>query len=384
MEPSSAPSLAPPVPARGAVLRSLAVGRPLPARPAGGRNGGRRPLDLGAGSTIRAYVGRPVITKAPVRLSRPSSTTTMIVIVVLSTLVYVGVMVGSRSGPVGSSEVNALLVVSLAEGDSTVVALRSSDGWMTSTAAPTNQDCLRIYRASGTTICLSLSGPGPTYAAAITNADVARSQPLPGVPSRARVSPSGRLVAWTAFVTGDSYTMPGGFSTRSAIMDVEAGTVWHLEDFTAEIGGTLYNAIDINYWGVTFVGDDRSFYATLASDGRTWLVHGDLATRKVTAMRSGVECPSLSPDEQRIAFKKKVGRFGPWELAVLDLQSGIEKALPGTLGIDDQAEWVDDSTLLYSGVDRNHVRPSVHRVPADGSAPPHVVAVDATSPSSPH
>ena len=46
------------------------------------------------------------------------------------------------------------------------------------------------------------------------------------------------------------------------------------------------------------------FYATASSQGHIWLVQGSIAGRTLTVVRSGVECPSVSPDGTRIAYKK--------------------------------------------------------------------------------
>jgi hypothetical protein len=74
----------------------------------------------------------------------------------------------------------------------------------------------------------------------------------------------------------------------------------------------------------------------MASAENRWLVRGDLVTEKVTALRKDAECPSQSPDgtevayNKRIGYKKRIGAFGPWDLAVLILATGQEKQLPGT------------------------------------------------------
>src|SRR6185312_10667053 len=109
--------------------------------------------------------------------------------------------------------------------------------------------------------------------------------------SRARVSADGQLVAWTVFVSGDSYNGPQ-FSTRTGVFDVKTGTVIpSLETFTATVNGHAYRAVDINYWGITFEPDDVHFYVTMGSSGQTWLMRGDLAARTLTSVVSNVECP---------------------------------------------------------------------------------------------
>ena len=68
-------------------------------------------------------------------------------------------------------------------------------------------------------------------------------------------------------------------------------------------------------------------------------------------IHENVECPSLSPDGTRIAFKKRTGSKGtPWRLTVLDLATMRETPLSERRSVDDQAEWLDDGRVLY-GVD---------------------------------
>src|SRR5262245_18368359 len=66
--------------------------------------------------------------------------------------------------------------------------------------------CDRVYAAGGTVVCLRPVGPLRTYQAVVMDAALLQrwTIPLVGVPNRARISPSGRLVAWTVFVTADS------------------------------------------------------------------------------------------------------------------------------------------------------------------------------------
>jgi hypothetical protein len=246
--------------------------------------------------------------------------------------------------------------------------------------------CLRFYAASGTGVCLQ-AAHGPvtdTYRAVILdeNLHVTRRYDVPGIPSRARVSPSGHYAAWTAFVGGDSYAGTD-FSTRAAIADVRTGElIPSLESFRIVKDGRAYRAADVNFWGVTFAADDRTFYATLATRGRTYLVRGDLRTRTVTTLRTNVECPSLSPDGTRIAFKKRVPGLpadAPWRLYVLDLRTLRETPLAEPRSVDDQAVWKDTRTLLYAlpgdyGAD-------LYELPSDGTGKPRRVSTAAVSPA---
>lgn len=238
--------------------------------------------------------------------------------------------------------------------------------------------CDRFAVAKQTAVCLAVQ---PGTLPAVTDVlvldehlAVRHTETLPGTPSRARVSPDGRRVSWTLFVTGDSYAQTG-FSTRAGIYETDTGQlVKTIEELPVFVGGNRYFAADTNYWGITFAPDGNRFYATLGSRGKTYLVEADYARYRGKTLRDNVECPSLSPDGRRIAFKKKVGD-GAWRLAVLELGTLRETELAETRSVDDQALWQDDRTILY-GLDN-----TVWAVPADGSGAPRRLLGGAASPA---
>ncbi|WP_010205791.1 hypothetical protein [Salinibacterium sp. PAMC 21357] len=249
-----------------------------------------------------------------------------------------------------------------------------------------SQLCDRVYSTSTLTMCLTTDAGILTTWTALQIDDTgahAQSWSLPGVPSRTRISANSHLVAETSFVTGISYAGVG-FATETIIATSSGESYGNIENFTLLVDGEQVTAADRNIWGVTFADDDRHFYATAASAGSTWLVYGDLVDKTLTSVRGNAECPSLSPDRSRVAFKKNIGTLNSpdWRIAVLDLTTMAETVLAEERSVDDQVEWLDDATVLY-GLPRPDVvgDSDVWSLPADGSGAPLLFIPHAWSPS---
>jgi hypothetical protein len=239
--------------------------------------------------------------------------------------------------------------------------------------------CERVYFAAGRGICMGVAPSGVEYTASIFDSELQRvhTTTLTGLPSRTRVAPDGRYGAMTVFVTGDSYlSSPTAFSTRTTILDMNSGKqVGQLEQFKVEKDGEPFDAIDFNFWGVTFdPSDSDRFYATLGTGGVHYLIEGSVGDESMRVLRDGVECPSLSPDGKQIAYKSRIGDEARWHLRVLDVATLDDHAVAEERSIDDQVEWLDNDTLVYSD---GH---NVYAAPADGSGASVVLVRDATSP----
>jgi hypothetical protein len=241
-----------------------------------------------------------------------------------------------------------------------------------------NLTCDRVYYAAGNGLCLTATGAfANTYEAKIFDANfkVRETLKLPGIPSRARISADGRLGVVTTFVNGDSYT-PGNFSTRTSIIDMHTGkAIANVEQFRVLRNGKPFKKQNFNFWGVTFAHDDNHIYATLGSGADTFLVGGTIKSRTLRVITTHIECPSLSPDQTRIAFKQSTNSHGSWRLYVLDLRTLKRTALADTNSVDDQVEWRDNTSVLYwRGA-------NIWVVPADGTGAPQTFVTDASSPS---
>jgi hypothetical protein len=248
--------------------------------------------------------------------------------------------------------------------------------------------CDRVSFAAGNGICLQTErGMFTTYKAVLFDErmQARHSIKLEGTPSRTRVSADGRLGAVTVFVTGQAHGYTSdSFSTRTSLIDMASGEeITDLEQFTTWRNGVKVHAADFNFWGVTFARDSNTFYATLKTDGKTYLVQGDLGLRKLTILHDNLECPSLSPNNRLIAFKKRTGPdLAPWRIYVLDLATMAEHAIEGeTRSVDDQLEWLDDEHVLY-GMRRSSqsALSDVWVAAVDGSTPARVFVPEADSP----
>lgn len=229
-------------------------------------------------------------------------------------------------------------------------------------------------------LCLALTDDGIAYDGIVFDADYRpRARfPVEGVPDRARVSDDGRYAAYTTFATGDAagyFASTSDFSTDTRIVDMRDGAeLLRLDSLAVSRDGEPLRPGDRELWGVTF-GHRGRYYATLATGSDHYLIEGHVHSRQARVIGEDVECPSLSPDGGRIAYKRRTGDTNRWRLHVLVLATGKDIPLAEPRSIDDQPEWLDGDTIVYSD-DR-----SVHAVPADGTGTPVRLAAHATSPA---
>jgi hypothetical protein len=248
--------------------------------------------------------------------------------------------------------------------------------------------CEAVHASGGRGICLSvdrsLLNPFVTKIFDIADHGVRATLPLAGLPSRTRVARNGRIGATTVFVTGHGYDSVD-FSTQTLLLDLETGTsMADVEQFEFFSDGKLIREADFNVWGVTFLEDGNTFYATLSTQQRHLLVRGDARARQAHVLHENVECPSVSPDGTRVAYKRRYldGDFVRWQLYVLDLRTNQEISLGENRSVDDQLEWLDDERVLYTLIDTSGiVGNSVWTIRADGSGTAEQFLAGASSPA---
>jgi hypothetical protein len=252
----------------------------------------------------------------------------------------------------------------------------------------TSLPCQRIYFSDTVGVCLAIATAPAGFRGYVVDEAMRVKQTieLPGMPSRARVSRNSELAAYTVFVAGDSY-LASGLSTRTRLVDPQSAiTIADLESIPVMRDEKPFHAVDFNFWGVTFTRDARRFYATLGTGGRILLVEGDVAARRMRVIAEDIECPSLSPDETHIAFKKRFGTgFDAWwQPAVVDLATMTVRQLPEPKHIDDQIEWLDDGHVLYAvghSASATLRRADIWKLAIDGASPPSLFLADAESPA---
>lgn len=248
--------------------------------------------------------------------------------------------------------------------------------------------CHRVHFAAGHGSCLMVEREFfTTYTAVLFDAGFRPRHriPLNGIPSRTRVSPDGRRAAITVFVSGHSYA-DSLFSTETSIVDTDTGglIVANMEELPVVRDGQPFHSLDFNFWGVTFAADGDRFFATLGTGGVMYLVEGSLADRAMRVVTDGIECPALSPDETRVAFKKRMpgSARAHWRPHVLDLETLEQTALAEDRSVDDQVEWLDDNSILYALPEATGSPiADVWVLPADGSGGPEVFLEQASSPT---
>ena len=246
--------------------------------------------------------------------------------------------------------------------------------------------CERVSFSHERGICLQADrGVFTSYSAVVFDREFnpVRTIKLDGAPSRTRISPDGRIGTITVFVGKDLGYTSSTFSTRAMLLDMATGEVLtDLEQFSTWRNGSRFKETDFNFWGVTFARDSNVFYASLRTKAATYLVRGDLTLRTLTVLHENVECPSLSPDNRLIAYKKRVGpQPDAWRLYILDLAMMEERPVAAeTRFVDDQAEWLDDRHVLYGVPRPGTATTDAWVAPIDGNGPATVFLEEAESP----
>ncbi len=246
--------------------------------------------------------------------------------------------------------------------------------------------CERSYAVASAAVCITAKrGVVQTFGISMLDADLQTRSTgtLVGLPSRARMSRDGSLVATTTFVTGHSYAQ-GSFATETIIRR-NGTSVGNLEKWDVQVDGRRLKAVDLNLWGVTFAADGDTVFVTAAWGGTTRLMKGSISARTLTSIQRDAECPSLSPDGSKVAYKKRLGSSKPgvWRIAVLDLATMQETLTADTRSVDDQVEWLDDTHLLYAlprpGSEATVT--DIWQVAADGSGEARVFIERGSSPA---
>jgi hypothetical protein len=247
--------------------------------------------------------------------------------------------------------------------------------------------CSRVAYAAGSGICLveEPAGTEVKHAAYIFDRGFRQAMriELSGIPTRARVSPDGRRAAITVY--GEEH-LPNGeerLAISSFIVDVASGDAVNLRKFSIDNSGGPILEGPLDFSSVAFAHDSNRFFATLATTNERYIVAGTLDDRRLTVLATGLASEALSPDDTRLAVKKRVGDRGRWQLMVFDLAARSTQPLnQGDRSVDDQVEWLDGEHVVYH--DATEQGTNLWVLSTDGVTPPRVLIPDAYSPSVAH
>jgi hypothetical protein len=245
--------------------------------------------------------------------------------------------------------------------------------------------CARVQYAAGAGLCMMEEPRATGVKNVVYTFDRAfvlgRRIELAGIPIRARVSPDGRLAAITVYAEEES---PAGerLASETVLIDMAASRiVADLREFAIESPPDLPVERPIDIASVTFRPDSDRFFATLSTPTARYLVEGSVAQRRLTVVRAGLANEALSADGTQLVAKRQVGERGYWQLIVVDLASGTERALKqGGRSVDDQVEWLDRNHVIYHEV-VDSGGTGLWVLAANGTTEPRLLIADAFSPA---
>lgn len=214
-------------------------------------------------------------------------------------------------------------------------------------------ECARAYASGGVLLCLESAGmfvpAGTAKLRSVSDETFPEIWQRPsGLPSRARVTPDGSQLAFTGFVAGHSYLQIGEFSTET-IVGTPTSRGIRAEHLGVTSDEPRFEAIDGNWWGVSFEPGAGSALLTYGTGPSIEIMRADLATQTVAPLGIEGGCPSVSPSGRYVVVKRPDPRIdAPLALILHDLETGEEQLVNETRFVDDQVEWLDDDTILYA------------------------------------